>query len=832
MRIGAPDAIELPPGPAWCRVWTAAVDASLQGWFADVGATRSVAVVALGSYARRELCRSSDIDLLLLHDGWDPPDLERLVRALCYPLWDAGLSVGHAVRTVREAIRAAGDRIDTATALTDRRLVAGDQGLLDDLGSRTTRWLRRNGGAVLDQLATADGDRHARAGAWPGMLEPDLKEGAGGLRDLHSLRWAAACVLGEVGLDPLVGARYLGALDRRDLAAAGTTLLAARCALHLVLGSRASAGVDRLRLDLQDEVAARLGMDGDDLLRQVGLAARTVAHVHGRTWPLLHADARAGRRRGREAPRVLGDGIVLVDGLVEIDQPPAGGPAPTGQAPPLPDPSLALRAVAAAAHRGAHLGRRTAESLRRAVAPPGPGEVVALAWDERARGALLEVLRAGPAGLPAASDADHLGLLAAYLPEWPRVRGRPQRNPLHRYDLDTHGWQAVAELAGVVRGDLQARHRQVYAGMAQPDRLHLATFLHDVGKAWPGDHSVVGAEVAVRWLRHMGFDRDTGDHVGRLVRHHLLLPDVATRRDIDDDAELAAVAATVRDVETLDGLYLLSIADGRATGPSSWSAWKEGLIAELHARVRRVLADQEPVAAAETLPDLAALLGRVADRYRLAATDEQVREHAHLLLPLPHPGELRARARPGPAAGTVTVSVVAADRLGLMADCAGVFAGHGLTVLDARLFTGHTPLRSHGIALDWFVVAAPAAMVWDEVVADLRRAAAGTLDVGDLVGRRERRRDARPPVLVAPVPVRVRLHDAPAGARVEVEGPDAPGVLYRLASALAGAGVDVVGARVATLGPAVRDVFFLAEAPPDPHGLVDRLESAARGMPA
>ncbi|HEY8340380.1 MAG TPA: nucleotidyltransferase domain-containing protein, partial [Egibacteraceae bacterium] len=183
-----PGAITAAPGPAWCRAWTARVDQALREWLDRVDVHGGVAVVALGSYARAELCPASDVDLLLLHDGWAKPDLESLVRALCYPLWDAGLSVGHAVRTPKQAVQAASERIDTATALIDRRLVAGDVGLLDELASRTNRWLRRSGAKLLSSLAVADGERHHRAGALPGLLEPDLKSGRGGLRDLHSLR--------------------------------------------------------------------------------------------------------------------------------------------------------------------------------------------------------------------------------------------------------------------------------------------------------------------------------------------------------------------------------------------------------------------------------------------------------------------------------------------------------------------------------------------------------------------------------------------------------------------------------------------------------------------
>ncbi|MBW3603248.1 MAG: HD domain-containing protein, partial [Actinobacteria bacterium] len=779
---GAPDLdpgrVRQPPGRAWCHAWTATVDQAVRQWAADLGVDRGLAVVALGSYARRQLCPKSDVDVLLLHDGWARRDLEDVVQRLCYPLWDAGLRVGHAVRTPRDTVRRAADRVDGATALVDRRLVVGDPGLLDDLSVRARRWLRRHAAAVLGALTDADDRRRARLGPHPGMLEPHLKDGAGGLRDVHSLRWAAACLLGDGGLDALVGARYLGAADRHELAEAAGVLLAARCALHLADRSQRGVQADRLRLDLHDDVAGRMGLDGDGLLRRVGLAARAVAHVHGRTWPALLADARGGRRRRKPPARVIADGVRLVDGLVAVD----------ADRRLEEDPVLGLRAVAAAAGHGTHLHRSTTERLGRQLDGRG-----ALGWDGEARAALLSTLRAGRRGLPALADAGHVGLLAAHLPEWPRVRGHRQRNPLHRFDLDTHLLETVAELGDLAAGTDGARHAALWEGLADPDALVLAAALHDVGKAWPGDHSQAGARVARRWVARMGFCRGRAARVARYVELHLLLPDAATRRDLDDAAELAEVAARVGDHETLDGLYLLSLADARATGPGAHSAWKDGLLATLHTRLGCLLAGGEMVPAGRADELLAAAsrqVGResldevmrgVPDRYLVAADAGQLAEHARMLSSGPGPGQARASVRPGRVDGTAVVSVVAPDRRGLIADCAAVLAAHGLDVLEARAHT-----RADRLALDWFVVAAPRGGEPDAWLDDLRAVAAGGLDVADLPARGARRRARR----ADPV-VRVRVQPRPRGARVEVRAADSPGLLHRLARALADAGLDV-----------------------------------------
>lgn len=795
-----------------------------------------VAVLALGSAARAELTPASDIDLLFVHDGRGPADLEAAVAAVCYPLWDAGLSVGHAVHTPRSAVRAAADRLESATALVERRLVAGEHGLAEALAERWRRWLRRHGNRVLADLVEADTARHATAGARPGALEPDLKRTAGGLRDVQSLRWAAACLLGADGpdaLEALVGARYLSARDLPALGAAARELLAVRCALHLEHGLPRPPGalVDTLRLDLQDAVAARLGWgDGDDLLRRVGLAMRRIAYMHRRAWPSLRADARAGRSRRRPAPVVIADGIVLDDGLVELAD---GRDVRT-------EPALAMRAISAAAVHGTHLGRRSADALTAGILTRSR-----LPWDAETRAGLLRTLRQGAAAADALADADAIGLLPALLPGWERLRGAPQRNPLHRSDLDTHLFATVAELVALADGGNgppdpaeQERLAALFDQVDEPEVLLLAAWLHDIGKVEAGAHAVTGARTARAWVTEMGFGSRRAARVAALVEAHLVLPEAAVRRDVRDPADLASVAAQlaaaqIEDRGHLDALYLLALADGRATGPSVATPWREGLLAELHGGVRRLLSGAEAIPLA---PDdvaaqaarsageaaVAAVLDGAPRGYRLSASAAQIAAHAALL-----DSEDGLRGAPvvalraGEVAETRTLSLLAADRPGLFADVAGALAGHGVDVLEARAFT-----RADGLALDWFVLrdGAPG-----ELTAAVIAAAEGTLDAGELVARWERRRDVRPPTLARPVGVEVTIDRGVGRARIEVAGPAAPGVLHRLAAVLAEARIDVLGARVATLGPEVRDVFFVRseDLPVDDAALVDRLRRAA-----
>ena len=789
--------------------WSRRVDAAIKANMNTLPHRGGMALVALGSYARDSLCPASDIDLLLLHDGWGNKALQALVQAVCYPLWDAGRSVGHSVLTAREAVQGAGQAIERATSLIDRRFVAGDHGLLDDLSARMRRWLRRHRSTVMSDLADADRRRHARDGPEPGMLEPDLKNSAGGLRDIDSLRWAAACLLGEPTLDALVGARYLAAVEHRELREAAATLWEARCALHLALGAtRPAYGVDVLRLDVADEVAGRLGhRSADQTLRQIGLAMRAVRHVHGRTWPRLLNDARHGRRRRGVISMAIEPDLLLIDGLVEV----APGIDVTA------DQSLPLRAVAAAAARATHIGRSTSEALRRGIAESQP-----LGWNQSARTALLRLLGQGRGGIPAFADADRLGIFEAMLPGWSHVRGHPQRNPYHRYDVDTHQVHAVAELVDIAGGALDPRHAVISERLSAPDVVLLGTFLHDIGKPWPGDHSVAGAKRAERWVLHMGFSSSYATRVAQLVRHHLLLPEVATGRDLDDPDEIRRVAELVSNTETLDALLLLSLADARATGPSAYSAWKDNLLNELHARVRIhltrgpagwdrlagpdvVAEDARRIAGAQPVNTLLSGMDR---RYLLAATAEQVAAHVQLADTGRH--TLRASWRDGPTSNTAVITIVAPDRRGLVADCAGVVAGYGVAVHEARAFT-----RDDGVAFDWFVIGArdratgvPVAP--DAIIDALHRLGEGTIDVRELVAQRERRPDERLTTMITAVEITVS--PSRPVSRIEVRAPDTPGVLYGIARMIADANLDLAGARASTLEGEVRDIFFITDA--------------------
>src|SRR6478672_5780265 len=586
-------------------------------WLAELlGAEADVALVAVGGYGRRELLPRSDLDVLLLHGGRD--DIAGIADRIWYPVWDSGAELDHAVRTVPQARRVARSDLKVALGLLSARHVAGDPDLTERLRAGALEDWRSAAPTRLAELHASHDERARTSGELAFLLEPDLKEARGGLRDVHAIQAVAAAWVA-----PAPGPKVRTAYEQ---------ILDARHALHEITGRR----LDRLVLEEQDEVARALGLlDGDVLLRMLAGAARTVSYAvdhafrqSDRLSSRPGAGNRPGNRQGRRLRRRQAERRPLADGVVEQD----GEVVLARAADPASDPPLVLRAAAAAAQAGLPLAPRTLARLTECPPLPVP-------WPAAARDALLSLLGAGQAAVGVWEALDTEGLVTALIPDWERVRNRPQRNPLHTYTVDRHLAEAAAHAAALTRE------------VARPDLLLLATLLHDVGKGWPGDHSVTGEVVARDVSRRLGLPAPDVELVAAAVRLHLLLPMVATRRDLDDPVTVTQVATAVGSRVLLELLHALAIADGLATGPAAWNDWKATLVADLVRRVEAVLDGDPP----------------------------------------PQPTPLRAdqlalAAEGGPAA-TVRgseVTVVAPDRPGLLWRAAGVLASHRLAVRSAN----------------------------------------------------------------------------------------------------------------------------------------------------
>jgi [protein-PII] uridylyltransferase len=714
-------------------------------WLAELlGAEPGVALVAVGGYGRREMLPHSDLDVLLLHTGRD--DIAAVADRIWYPVWDSGVELDHAVRTVPQARRVARNDLKVALGLLSARHVAGDPDLTERLRAGALEDWRAAAPARLAELHAAHDERTRISGELAFLLEPDLKEARGGLRDVHAIQAVAAAWVAPAP-GPKVRTAYEQILDTRH-------------ALHEVTGRR----LDRLVLEEQDEVARALGLlDGDVLLRMLAGAARTVAYAVDHTF--RQADRLRGRwRRRRPAERrPLADGVVEQDGEVVLAR----------AADPASEPVLMLRAAAAAAQAGLPLAPRTLDRL--AECPPLP-----VPWPVPARDALLALLGAGPSAIGVWEALEGEGLVTSLIPDWERVRNRPQRNPLHKFTVDRHLVEAAATSAALTRE------------VARPDLLLITALLHDIGKGWPGDHSVTGAVVARDVGRRIGLPEPDVELVASAVRHHLLLPVIATRRDLDDPVTVKQVAALVPSRVLLELLHALAIADGLATGPAAWNDWKATLVADLVRRVASVL-DGEPTPGPVPL------------------RDDQL--------------ELVSGGGPAATVRGSEVTVVAPDRPGLLWRAAGVLASHRLAVRSANASS------VSGTAVTVFDVEPEFGDPPDpELVAgDLRRMLLGRLDVEDRLERRAR--GVSPPGAVVPAPKVTLVDDASDTATVvEVRAHDAPGLLWRVGRALGECGLDVRAARVETLGAEVVDVFYVTDEADKPLTDRDRRRATVRAV--
>jgi [protein-PII] uridylyltransferase len=854
--------LTLSEGGRPARRRAAALDHALAEMVDTVPLPRSsLAVVAVGGYGRGDVSPHSDVDLLVLVDDKRRPSPEDL-RGLLYPLWDAGFQVGHAVCSPKEAIERAKGDLEAATSLLEARLVAGPVGLMDEMTGRRRRWLERDGRRLARRLLEVTAERHLRVERAGWVLAPDLKQDVGGLRDLHAVGWLAAV------------AGWPRPAGRPELVRAGELLLAVREALH----GQVRRKTDRVRADLQPAVAKALGLDGDDatdrLMAAVHTAARTVEYLAAVETRTLAERLLGGPRRSGLVRHLDPGGIRLEDGLLVVDPTeaaqaeaahaeaaqaggahaeaaqaggahagathagaahagtsPAAIGAPSGRvaqgggegsalstaprvtgreaADPGPEVVLAMRLLAARARTGRQIARPTLDWLERTF-DRAPLE----GWSEPLRSAFMDVLR-GPEAVGACELLDHVGGWAVLLPEWAPVRGRVQHDPWHRYTVDGHAFAAAAEVSRLLERDERAARTAEAAG--DLDALYLAAIFHDIGKGSGEDHSVAGELLTRRALARMGLGDDELEEVAVLVRHHLLLVETATRRDLDDPSVVEGVAAALGSPRRLRLLHLLTVADGLATGPAAWNDWKGTLVADLAARVLHALergtapgpGDPEALAARveAARPALAGqaarLLATLPDSYlsTLATTDAaELAEELELLADPPGPGAVRHRVDPsGDGHGLVTVC--AADRPGTLARTTGVLALHRVSVLRAHVWS-----TSAGLALQRFAVQAPANLRWERLGADLDAAWGGRLAVEARLERKAR--DYRPPAPVEP-DVRVLPDESAHSTVVEVRAADALGLLHAVAAALGDLDLDVRVAKIDTLGDRVVDTFYV-----------------------
>jgi len=796
-------------GLSTARLVTAAADLALESLWSSLAPAHRLdgaVLVALGGTGRREMSPGSDWDLLLLHTGRG--EVASFARAFATALWDARVHLGWSVRTIAEASSAAREDRDLRTSLLDARRIAGDRRL----------WSRAGRSLIADQR-TRDADafvqakvdelvaRREKFGDTVFLLEPNVKQGQGGLRDLEAALWVAQVRFRAKTLGQLLERAVLPGHDVAEARAARDFLMRVRHAAHLATGRKEDRLTFELQASLSHELGYRNGPEGaavERFMRYVYLAAGTLRRVSDAL--VARAEEERAPRRIFRSERRIGH-FKVFRGRLTVD-----------------DGALFQRSPAEVVRMFQHAGElgvplyswareRIMEALPAVVAARGEPEVVEA----------LKALFTSPAGRGAVLDEMHaLGVLGALVPEFGRVTAHHQSDLYHVYTVDVHTLRALRRLYALRAGDLvdvEPELGRMLVELEDPLPLYLGMLLHDAGKGLGGDHSVRGRELMAALGERLGLSARQREVAEFLVLHHLTLSQTAQRRDLSDPELIRWFAELCGDVQKLTALYLLTWADMSSVAPGMWNAWRSGLVHELFGKAHAVLSGKEGTerAAREAFaeawtrtlgPDAAArLLAALPDRYFDATPPADALRHALLLR--------RARRFPIAAVlrrtleGHAEVHVAAGDAPGLLATWSGVLAAHGLDILSARIVS-----TVDGYALDVFEVRGRAGRPvertrWRRARADLVAAARGKLDVRALLARRRGGKLLHR--ALPPVATRVSV-DNRASQRftvVDVRGEDRLGLLHDLADALAQARLEIAVAKVATEANRAVDAFYV-----------------------
>jgi [protein-PII] uridylyltransferase len=733
--------------------------------------TSGFAIVATGGLGRGELLPYSDLDLMLLHDNKPKAVVSEIAENLWYPLWDANIRLDHSVRTVAEALKVAGQDTSAGLAMLEARHIAGDAELSSLLVGGARRQWRTGIASRFDDLVEHTRQRWQRSGQIAHRAEPDLKTGRGGLRDVQLLNALAIAQLADT-----YPSRSL-ASPTETLGEAHLALLNVRTELHRVAGR----GRDLLLAQHADEIGARLKIgDRFDLARTLSDAARTISFYVDAG---LRTAGNALPRRGfaafrRPVRRPLDEGVIEFGGEVILAR----------DARPERDPGLILRVAAASATTGLPMAASTLARLGE-TAPE-----LRTPWPAQALKDLLVMLAAGPAAVATIEALDRTGLWGRLFPEWGAVRDLPPRDVVHIWTVDRHLVETVSRASAFT------------TRVSRPDLLLLGALCHDIGKGRGGDHSVIGAELATQIGTRLGLWPSDIEILTKVVRHHLLLPHTATRRDLQDPKTISAV------VDTLDGdnvllelLAVLAEADSLATGPGVWGDWKASLIGDLVRRCRIVMAG-DPLPQPDPIdPRYLSLASTVGVHVEMTPADS------------PH---------------IYNVTMIAPDTRGLLSKAAGVLALNSLRVHSAS-GNGHD-----GSAINTFVVSPhfgtpPAAELLRQ---QLILAIDGELDVLASLDRRDQDAAQYGTARAGEVPAGVPINHAAAPPRilwsdgaspgefvVQIRSTDRAGLLARLTAVFERDGVDISWAKVTTLGASVVDLFGIKTAD-DAAAIRDELE--------
>ncbi|HTV88409.1 MAG TPA: [protein-PII] uridylyltransferase [Stellaceae bacterium] len=782
-----------------------------------------LAIVATGGYGRGELAPFSDIDLLFLLPYKQTPHTEQVIEFLLYFLWDLGLKVGQAVRTVADCIRYAKSDLTIRTALLEARYIWGEQALFTELRQRFEAEIVRGTAAQFIEAKLAERDqRHQRVGDSRYQLEPNVKEGKGGLRDLHTLFWIAKFIYRVDDVARLVELGVLSAEESARFERAQSFLWTVRCHLHYLAG-RAE---EHLTFPMQAEIGARMGYADrrgargvERFMKHYFLVAKDVGDLTRIFCAILQID-QTGKRRlswlrwGQKTRRL--DGFMLDGDRISVPSDDFFKKDPVAlirlfHVAQLHDLDIHPRAL-----------RAVTQSLRLVDAR--------LRENAEANRLFLEILTAKKNPEIALRRMNEAGVFGRFVPDFGRVVAQMQYDMYHVYTVDEHTLFAIGILHQIESGQLKDELPVASAIMptvASRRALYVATLLHDIAKGRGGDHSELGEQIAQKLGPRLGLLSEETETVAWLVRWHLLMSSTAFKRDIGDPQTIHNFVDRVQSPERLKLLLVLTAADIRAVGPKVWNGWKAALLRELYcsaldlisggltvgARDARIAAAQ--AAARVLLPDFddaefAAFTGRGYPFYWLSLDAETHARHARLMREADASGApLTVDKRIDPARAVTEITLYTADHPGLFSRIAGALAVSGANIVDARIVT-----MTNGMALDTLWVQDHDGKPFDrpDKLAKLALTFENVL-TGDLKPHIEL---ARPPAIPSRTTVftvlpRVLIDNNASGTHtiIEVNGRDRPGLLWELTRELTRLSLQVSSAKISTYGEKVVDVFYV-----------------------
>lgn len=788
-------------------------------------------VLAQGGYGRAELNPHSDIDLLFLYPRKMTPYVEMVTETILYALWDTRMQVGHAVRTVRDCVRISSSDLTIKTALLDARYLCGETGLRDEFFRALSREIQPRGASRFfrEKLTESETRRHAY-GDSVYLLEPQIKEGQGGLRDLHTALWIAKVKFKVDGLEGLAEAEVLREGELESVEAARDFLFRVRNALHFLTGTHQ----DQLSFDLQESVAENLGyapIAGDELkpvehfLRDYYLHATEITRFANSIIDRAVNPPGPYRLIGRMMARTLRPGVRIEAGELCL----------TDEAIFDKDPVDLIRVFADAQRHGVGLASEAAEKVRAEIHRIGDAERA----DPELTRAFFGILRSPYRVYETLHEMHKLGALSAVMPEWAHLLCLVLHDYYHIYTVDQHSLMGIRELERLRTGERAEALPLLTDVMRLADKielLFLGILLHDIGKGMGGQHSEKGAMLARAIADRFRLNEDDATELEFMVRHHLVLSHLAQRRDIHDDKLIADVAKMVGSPESLKRLYLMTYADMRATGPKVWNNWKDMLLGETYLRVNevfergfeaegrgervgriqaRVRAEIEASDGEEAAERFDRFVASMPDTYFLRTPEHLIPRDAALVEQARAAGRLAVRVTHYEDREFSGFTIATPDRPGLFATVTGVLAASGMNIVGARISTS-----SDGIVVDSFRISHLERREivldddrWQRVERLLRDVLDGKASLDEAMER------ARRPGLLGTRKARPAAHGVGVDNQtsdeftiVDVFGRDRVGLLHDIARALHELRLEVHLAKISTAVDQVLDVFYVTEA--------------------